>query len=798
MNKHIEAFIGIDYGTTSCKLAYITPPLNKKKQSLPIVENISFNIEGNESSKRFPSSVLFEVKNSVVKTLHGYEVTKLFKDDKKLNTIRYELVNAPKLDLGNGIFYPIAPPEFCEPLDLVSLTLNEMLKEFEQIGIKRKNCKIIVTVPSSFGVQQRKEMLIALDKIGVPIGENILIDEPNAALLGLIPSPLFSTMIRRAETNNILLMDFGGGTCDISLLKINEDFSNEPYGVEIQNLSINDYAELGGNKIDYELAKIIMDQIFHPNKLDLFNEDILKIEASDKLLDRLAKTIGLRRKEIIISELISKRNKINKTLKDVFTFNIEKIKIMLKSLSQPFETQRQNKVHILDVDFDKIIKGKIRGDTFDIDKLVNNVIDKAGLDVYDIGVVLLAGGSSRIFQVPKYRKELLSLFPHLTEKRLIFAPDPDLLISTGAAIECYNRFYLGKSLIRPICPSNIGVKTAENEFVCLIPAGKGLPFPNQEERGREEPLYVPNKINKTVKVPLYIEKFRKREIFEIWDITLPQEINPNDKLLFTARMKLDKTLEVNCISDKDRTVRFKLTSENWLTNVELTQREKKINDLRLKIKTQKKKYNKLQFNDVYDLIWEEYSGKYYQVVRKRCLNFLEADIFTPENNACFYNLLGLIANVQKKYDEAIQFYKKAKELSPNNSIFSYNVGVSYLWNTNEFDQAEKYLSDSLSLYSRSYTTHFYLAEAKSKNGKENEAKEHLREALLIIKEDFAISQNKNNAEYFCKICDRLKLEYPEELKQRLADPSVPEEKNIDSPINSSDEAQLIRLNPEYK
>lgn len=792
MPKQYDAFIGIDYGTTTCKLAYITPPIKKNIKTIPKIENVSFTIEGNETSKRYPSSVLFEVKNKI-NIRKGFEVTKLFKDDRKLNNLKYELVVSPKLDLGKGIFYPIAPPDFCEPQDLVYLTLNEMLTEFERTGIKRKNCKVLITVPSSFGVFQRREIIEGIKRLNIDIDGNSLIDEPNAALLGLIPSPLFSTAIKRSDSKNIILIDFGGGTCDISLLKINEDFSNEPYGVEILNLAINDYEELGGTKIDYDVASIIMSQVFHPDELKLFNDDLLKIEASDKLLDRIAKQYGQSKKEQIVMELSSHRNK-----KNSFFFNIANIKVVLTSVfKDPLDIKRKNRVKVSLDDFDEIIKNKINNGFINIENLVDNVISKANIGLEDIGLVILAGGSSRIFQVNKYREKLFDIFPHLNNEQFISPTDPDLLISTGAALECYNRYYLNRSLIRPICPSNIGIITAEKDSICLIPAGKGLPFPNSDDKGYEEVLYVPNTRSKKVKVPLFIERFNRWRIFETWDISLPSEINPGDKLFFNANMKLDKTLEVSARGAKDPTLRFKKIPENWLSNVVLTPREEKINTLRLKIKREKKQYDKVSFNDLSELIWLEYKAKYYSTAKKRCLSFLEANVFQSTDNAQLYNYLGLIANANYKVLEAIQFYKKAVAIVPNNSIFNYNVGVSYLWNTKDFIQAELYLTKSFELYSYSHTTLFYLAEAKSKNQKDQESKEFYRKALDRVKDEFSKNPTKEITEFFCKICDRLNLEYSKELKEHLTKPVKESEELEDKPIGLSDINQLIRSTPDY-
>ncbi len=754
MKKHIDAFIGIDYGTTSCKMAFITPPHGNEKKKLPQVANISFNMGGVETSKRYPSAILFERKNNKVRIKQGFEVQNLFKDDKKLNSMDYELVTAPKMDLGKGIFYPIAPPEYSEPQDLISLTLREMLKEFEQTSIKVKNCKIIVTVPSSFGVQQRKEILEAIENLGIEAGQDCLIDEPNAALLGLITTPLFSTVIRRAETKHVLLIDFGGGTCDISLLKISEDYSNPPYGVDINNLAINDYYELGGNKIDQELADLYCDQIFTPGTLDLFNQDILKIEAIDKLKSRLAKTIGQKSKEQIINELSGKGSTKQRSLKEKFLFNIEKIRILFRPLGEPLEISRKNKILVQREAFENIVINKINGDLIDINTLISNVVEKAGIEFYDIGAVVLAGGSSRIFQVPQFKKELMGIFPHLKEDKFVSVPDPDLLISIGAALECYNRFFLKKSLIRPICPSNIRIRTAEGDSVCLIPAGKGLPFPNPDDRSHEEILYVPNTREKAVKVPLYIEKFDNWHIFEVWDIILPSGINPSDKLLFGAKMNSEKILEVFCRAKKDPNIKFRYSSENWLSNAEYNPREQKINALRIKLKNQKKLQDKINFTDAYNLIWEEYKGGYAIIARKRCLSFLEAGQLNNRDTAQLYNILGLMAGVK---EEALQYYLKALQLQNNNSVFNYNVGVTYLWYIQDFILAEKYLSVSLDIY-KEYKTLYYLARAQGKNKKENEAKELYREGMRLVREEFGQHPGgSENIEFYCKFCDQSKL-----------------------------------------
>ena len=798
-----EVFIGIDYGTSACKLSYATAPLGGKDKT-PTLANLPFSTSsGMETSFRYPSSVLFVAKRANKLGLKfGYDAMQFIENQKELNKYHHYIVKSPKLEIGKGLFYPFAPQEASEPSDLVYLTLNNILKEFEQIGIKRKNAKILITVPSSFGVQHRKEMLEALERLKIEIDESNLIDEPNAALLGLITDPLFSTTIRRANENKVLIIDYGAGTCDISLLKIKEDFSNEPYGISIENMAINDYAEFGGNIIDTKLAELIIPQILDKEQASLFeSDDFKKLIAYEKLIEELTTEKTKKQKEHIILDLIKSQQDQKTQSRKEFTFRIESIKFYLNQLKEQFSFLRNNKIRIHKEEFSNIISSLIYDHTvLSITGLIENVLSKANVNYDEVGSVVFVGGSSRIFQIKQFQEELLSkVFRKLKTEHLIFPKDPDLLISKGAAIECYNRYYSHKSLLRPICPSTIGIKTAEGEFLPLIEAGRGLPIPNTEDRLNTLTLYAPNIAHKnnSMKVPLYIERFGRLIPFEIWTVSLPDEIAPNEKLLFDAKMNLDKTLTVIFRSYKNPTKLFHKACDNYLSSEELTTREIKINDLRIKIRDQKKQNNIVNANDLYDLVLLERNiYKYRSIAKQRCMQFLELGCFGEGDNANLYNVLGLIANMENKYGEALRYYKKAVELRPANSILNYNVGVTYLWNTTEYEMAEKYLQNSINYYGQSYDAHFYLGTAKSKNSKEIEAKEEYRKALEIIKGFFANNPSREMINKYAAICDHLDLEYPKELKDKLLNPPPEEEEYLEKIQALGDNKNIIRARPE--
>lgn len=803
MSDNIEAFIGIDYGTSTCKLAYATAPLNQRA-SLPSIENISFAISGVNTTNRYPSSFVFVKKrNNKYELKSGFQAAKLLENQKELNKSSHFIVRSPKLDMGKGIFYPFGPAEYSEPLDLVSLTINQILHEFEQTGIKRRKVKVLITVPSSFGVQQRNEMLSALEKLKVDIDESNLIDEPNAALLGMIPDPLFSTAIRRANNNKILIIDYGAGTCDISLLEIKEDLLNEPYGISIQNLSINDYTEFGGNLIDKQIASLVIPQLLNNSQRDILDkDDFIRQMVDSKISDELSADITRKQKEEMIQILLRSQSSKSKVHKRDFKFRIETIKLYLNQLKEEFVFPRNNRVIIGIYEFEELIYDLINNDSaYSISGLVNNVLDKAESRIEDLGAVLFVGGSSRIFQVKQFQETLLkTVFKGMKSEQILFPKDPDLLISRGAAIECYNRYHLKKSLIRPICPSTIGIKTVEDEFITLIEGGRGLPIPNQEDRTHTATLYAPNIVKRynSMQVPLYVKRFGRLVPFQIWTIDLPSNIGPNEKLLFDTNMDINKRLTVTFRSFKNPTDLFHITCQNYLSTEEPTKREIKINELRLRIKEQKKNNDIVNQKDLYDLLLlEKDTPKHRATAKERALQFLELQHFDIYGNAFLFNILGLIADIVYDYKQAVSYYKKAVQLRPDNYVYNYNVGVKNLWNLENYLEAEKYLQESIKYNPSYYSSHMYLGSAKLKIGKEVEAKDEFRIALELVKKQFELEPTREVINAYAKICDNLTLQYPEELKAKLLEQPISPDDELDQLNALGSKANIIRAYPDY-
>ena len=102
-----------------------------------------------------------------------------------------------------------------------------------------------VSIPASFEANQRKDLLDALMANGMNVSKQALIDEPNAAFISYIVSkdtegkPLY---INPDYNSKVLVFDFGGGTCDISILEIGQSAN----GFYSKNIAISKFTKLGG------------------------------------------------------------------------------------------------------------------------------------------------------------------------------------------------------------------------------------------------------------------------------------------------------------------------------------------------------------------------------------------------------------------------------------------------------------------------------------------------------------------------------------------------------------------------
>ncbi len=80
-----------------------------------------------------------------------------------------------------------------------------------------------------------------------------------------------------------------------------------------------------------------------------------------------------------------------------------------------------------------------------------------------------------------------------------------------------------------------------------------------------------------------------------------------------------------------------------------------------------------------------------------------------ENDSEYYNRQGNQASNYNNEEEAIKYYKKAIELSPDTGKYYVNLGTSYE-NIKQFELAEEYIKKGISIEPDDLRFHFKLAE----------------------------------------------------------------------------------------
>jgi hypothetical protein len=79
--------------------------------------------------------------------------------------------------------------------------------------------RVVITVPASFQLTQRKDTIKAAELAGIELKGQDLMAEPVAAFLDFLTWSKGEALSAK-KVNRVMVVDFGGGTCDVALLQL--------------------------------------------------------------------------------------------------------------------------------------------------------------------------------------------------------------------------------------------------------------------------------------------------------------------------------------------------------------------------------------------------------------------------------------------------------------------------------------------------------------------------------------------------------------------------------------------------
>ncbi len=283
----------------------------------------------------------------------------------------------------------------------------------------------IITVPAYFTDAQRQATKDAGEIAGFKVER--IINEPTAAALAY-------GFDKGGEARTILVYDLGGGTFDVSIIRLIEG--------TFKVLSTTGNNNLGGDDFDYRLVEFFIQRFRDKEKVDLKN--IPDVSQQRAILQRLKEAA-------------------------------ENAKIDLSSLLEtevnlPFiHTEGEEPLHLHETitraKFEELVKDLVD----QTEQPIRLALSDANVTPEQLDAIILVGGMTRIPLVQRLVREVLNREP-------LKDINPEECVAVGAAIQAgIKRGSLEEFVVIDVAPFTLGIETEGDKFSRIVPRNTAIP-----------------------------------------------------------------------------------------------------------------------------------------------------------------------------------------------------------------------------------------------------------------------------------------------------------------------------------